>query len=72
MRLDLRGTACPMNWVQTKLALEELEPGEQLEIVIDEGESVRNVPRSVKAEGHRILRVTPLEGAFELVIEKGE
>ena len=51
---------------------EELEPGEQLEIVIDDGESVRNVPRRVTAEGHRILRVRPLEGAFELVIEKGE
>ena len=68
--LDLRGVACPMNWVQTKLQLEEMEAGQLLEVIIDDGEAVRNVPRSVKAEGHKIVQVIPLEGAFKLLVEK--
>ena len=68
--LDLRGVACPMNWVQTKLQLEEMEAGQLLEVTIDDGEAVRNVPRSVKAEGHKIVQVIPLEGAFKLLVEK--
>lgn len=70
MSLDLRGTACPMNFVRTKLALEELAAGQVLEVVLDAGEPVRNVPRSVKAEGHRILAVERLGEAFRLLIEK--
>lgn len=68
--MDLRGTVCPMNFVRTKLALEELEDGQLLEIVIDDGEPIRNVPRSVKDEGHRILKVEDWGDAFRLVIQK--
>lgn len=73
-RLDLRGTPCPMNFVKTKLALEEMGPGEVLEVILDEGEPMRNVPRAVKEEGHRIVRVEPLDGgaAFSLFIRRGE
>jgi len=69
-KMDLRGTSCPMNWVKTKLALEEMKAGEVLEVYLDDGDAVRNVPGSVKAEGHRILEVTPLEGCFKLLIER--
>lgn len=69
LTLDLRGTPCPMNWVKTKLTLEEMQPGQVLEVLLDEGDAVRNVPRTVKAEGHKIVRVTPLETGFQLLIE---
>jgi len=69
--IDLRGVPCPLNWVKTKLRLEELEAGQVLEVILDDGEPIRNVPRSVKAEGHKVLEVTPLEGAFRLLIESG-
>ena len=68
--LDLRGTPCPMNWVKLKLRLEELSAGQVLAVVLDEGDAIRNVPRSAKADGHRILEATPLEGAFRLLVEK--
>lgn len=68
--LDLRGTPCPLNFVKTKLALEELGEGELLEITIDDGDPVRNVPRSVKDEGHQILKVEKLDEAFKLLIKK--
>ena len=68
-KIDLRGTPCPMNWVKMKLALEAMEPGQVLDACLDDGDAIRNVPGSVKAEGHRILQVTPLEGCFRLLIE---
>ncbi len=70
-RIDLQGVMCPLNFVKTKLALEELEPGERIEVVLDEGEAMLNVPRSLKDDGHRIIRVEPLGEAFCLTIEKG-
>lgn len=70
--IDLRGTICPMNYVKTKLKLEELEPGEWLEVILDEGEPMRNVPRSVKDDGHKILSVAHMDGYYKLIIEKVE
>lgn len=71
-RLDLRGTLCPMNFVLTKLKLEEMDPGEILEVAIDDGEPMRNVPKSVKAEGHTIVKVEPLAGeGYRLHIRRG-
>ncbi len=69
--LDLHGVACPMNFVKTKLALEELEEGERLEVILDEGDAMLNVPRSVKEEGHKIVKVEPLGETFRVIIEKG-
>lgn len=69
--IDLRGTPCPLNWVKTKLRLEEMQSGQLLEVLLDEGEPVRNVPGSVKAEGHTIVEVTPMGRAFKLLIERG-
>lgn len=68
--LDLRGVICPINFVKTKLKLEELNKGEILEIVIDEGEPMANVPRSIKEEGHRIIKVERFDNYFRLLIEK--
>ncbi|MDP2718969.1 MAG: sulfurtransferase TusA family protein [Dehalococcoidia bacterium] len=70
--IDLRGTLCPMNWVKTKLILEEMEEGELLEVIIDEGEPMRNVPRSAKNEGHKIVKVETLEdNSCKLTIKRG-
>jgi tRNA 2-thiouridine synthesizing protein A len=60
-----------MNFVKTKLALEEMERGEVLEVLLDGGEPIRSVPRSLKEEGHKILLVSRLEDAFAVVVEKG-
>jgi len=69
-RIDLHGISCPLNFVKTKLALEELKAGELLEVVLDEGNAMLNVPRSLKEEGHTILRVDPLGETFRVVIKK--
>lgn len=70
-KLDLQGVSCPMNFVKTKIALEKLDAGELLEVILDEGDAMLNVPRSLKEEGHRIIRVEPLGETFRVIIEKG-
>lgn len=71
-RLDLRGTACPMNWVKLKLELEGMAPGQVVEVWLDDGDAIRNVPRSAMAEGNAIIEVTPIEGGFRLLITRAE
>jgi sulfite reductase (ferredoxin) len=67
---DFRGVACPMNFVKTKLALDTLNSGQQLKILIDDGEPIQNVPNSVALEGHKILSKTQNGSYWEVVIEK--
>ena len=68
--LDLRGVICPVNFVKTKLKLEEMNIGEILEVFIDAGEPIANVPRSIKEEGHKIIKVEKIDSHFRLLIEK--
>ncbi|HXX79996.1 MAG TPA: sulfurtransferase TusA family protein [Thermodesulfovibrionales bacterium] len=70
--LDLRGTRCPMNFVKTKLKLDEIERGELLEIFLDGGDPIRNVPRSVEAEGHEVLHTKRLiDGTYSILVRRG-
>lgn len=69
-RIDLRGVLCPINFVKTKLKLEMLDSGQILEVILDDGEPIRSVPRSVKEEGHKIIKVENMENAYRLLIKK--
>ena len=71
LTIDLRGTPCPLNWVKTKLRLEGMEVGQWLEIVVDDGNPAKNVPRSAEEEGHRVVEVSPTAEGVRVVIEKG-
>ena len=67
--MDLRGVSCPLNYVRTKLKLEELEPGQVLEIYLDDGEAILNVPRSAKEDGHTILKVEKEKDYYKVLIK---
>ncbi len=67
--LDLRGVQCPINYVKTKLRLEMMESGECLAVFLDDGEPIRNVPASLKNDGHTILSQEPIDEYFKLVVE---
>jgi tRNA 2-thiouridine synthesizing protein A len=72
-QIDLRGVSCPTNFVKAKLALEDIETGEIAQILLDDGEAVKNVPRSLKAEGHRLIGLKQAEeGHYVLELEKAE
>lgn len=69
--LDLCGESCPNNYVRTVLALEELEVGEVLEVILQGQEALANVPRSVNMSGQKIVAVERGENdRLRLWIEK--
>jgi tRNA 2-thiouridine synthesizing protein A len=70
--LDLRGVICPYNFVKTKLKLEAMEQGQILSVLLDDGDPIRNVPRSVSNEGHTILSEDRVEGSYRVVIRRRE
>ncbi|MBA2124021.1 hypothetical protein B9J78_03695 [bacterium Unc6] len=68
--LNLEKVACPNSFVRTKLKLEEMEQGQVLEVILDDGEPIKNVPRAVKEEGHEIMKVEKLDNKWRLLIKK--
>lgn len=66
--LDLRGTPCPINFVRTKLRLEQMAPGELLEVWLDPGEPVEQVPDSLAMEGYTIEAVIDQSNFFALQV----
>ena len=68
--LDLRGVMCPYNYVKTKIKLESMDVGQLLSVIVDDGEPIRNVPRSVSEDGHAILKQERIEKGFRLLIRK--
>lgn len=70
--LDITGEVCPMTFVRTRLALDRMAPGEHLVVLLRGDEPVRNVPRTVREQGHEILdeRTGP-DGVTRLLIRKG-
>jgi len=68
--LDLRGVMCPINFVKTKLKLEMMEPGDILEVILDSGDPIQNVPKSIKEEGHKIVEVKKEGDFFRLKVQR--
>jgi TusA-related sulfurtransferase len=69
--VDITDVVCPVTFVKAKVALEELEDGDILSIHLNDGEPVQNVPRSIKEEGHKILKlVDNQDGTYDLIVRK--
>lgn len=69
-QLDLRGTPCPINFVRTKLRLEKMAAGELLEVWLDAGEPIEQVPESLAMEGYKIEAIEEQTGYFSLKVRK--
>jgi tRNA 2-thiouridine synthesizing protein A len=69
--LNLQGEVCPYTFVKSKLALEIMQPGQVLRVIVDNDESAANVPRSMQSEGHNVLGVTKLNNKdWQIVVQK--
>ena len=67
---DFRGVGCPMNFVKTKVALSQIQNGQVLEILLDDGAPIENVPGSVAAEGHTVLSRVQVAHHWQVRIKK--
>ena len=69
--VDITDVVCPTTFVKAKVALEELDDGQILSIKLNDGEPVQHVPRSIKEEGHQILKLLDNgDGTYELIVKK--
>ncbi len=69
--LDLRGLKCPMTFVKTKVALEELSDGQTLRVLLDDRLASVDVPGNATREGHEVVQTKEVSpGVWEVLIRK--
>jgi len=56
-KINIKGLVCPYTFVKSKLAVEDLEVGQTLEILLDYEEASRSIPKSMEDHGQRVLKV---------------
>ncbi len=54
---DLRGVACPLNFVKAKVALENAPVGGTLDFLLDHGDPANNIPASFREQGQEVMAV---------------
>ncbi|HEY9645450.1 MAG TPA: sulfurtransferase TusA family protein [Chroococcidiopsis sp.] len=69
-QLDLRGTPCPLNFVRTKLRLERMTPGSLLEVWLDPGEPIEQVPDSLRMEGYGVEQIEDRAEFFAVLVRR--
>lgn len=70
--LNIKGEVCPYTFVRSKLALEEMESGKVLRVIVDYQPATENVPKSMANEGNEVLRVEKVNDTdWEIVVRKG-
>jgi tRNA 2-thiouridine synthesizing protein A len=69
--LDITRDICPMTFVRTRLALDRLAPGDKLLVLLKGEEPRRNVPRSAREHGHKVLAEdTGDDGVTRLLLQR--
>jgi len=68
--LNLEGVACPQNSAKALLKLESMEVNGILEIIVDEGEPIKNVPISLEAEGHEVISKVKIDKVWRILVRK--
>ena len=71
-QLDERGKQCPMPVIEAKQALEKAEPGEKIEVIVDNEIAVQNLTKMAKHKQLKSVSEKKGEREFSVVIEAGE
>jgi len=73
-KIDIKGQVCPMTFVYTKLALEELKKGDILEVELNFLPAIKNIPENCKrqslAELIEVREINEIAQIYELVLKK--
>jgi TusA-related sulfurtransferase len=69
--IDLSAEICPMTFVRTRLALDNLQPGQILGVWLRGEEPLRSVPATARLQGHKVLaeEAAP-DGAVRVVLQR--
>lgn len=70
-KINIKGLVCPYTFVKSKLAVEDMEVGEVIEILLDYEEAARSIPKSMEDHGQKVLKVEKINDTdWVLVIKK--
>jgi tRNA 2-thiouridine synthesizing protein A len=69
--INIKGLVCPYTFVKAKLAIESMEVGKVLEILLDYEEASRSIPKSMEDHGQKVLKVEKINDTdWKLLIRK--
>ncbi len=68
--LDIRGVVCPYTLVKSKLAMEDIDVGQVLEIILDYPEASDSIPKAMLNYGHDVISVEKINDKEWVVIVK--
>lgn len=69
--INIKGLVCPYTFVKAKLAIESMEVGQVLEVLLDYEEASRSIPKSMEDHGQKVLKVEKIsETDWRLLIRK--
>ncbi len=71
-KIDIRGLVCPYTFVKSKLAIESMDVGEVLEILLDYPEASRSIPKSMEDHGHKVLKVEKINDSDWVIVVRKE
>jgi TusA-related sulfurtransferase len=70
-KINIKGLVCPYTFVKAKLAIESMEIGQALEILLDYEEASRSIPKSMEDHGQKVVKVEKVnETDWILLIRK--
>ncbi|MGH1374278.1 MAG: sulfurtransferase TusA family protein [Cellvibrionaceae bacterium] len=68
--VDARGLACPLPLLKAKQALNQLNGGEQLQVLATDEGSVRDFKTFAELSGNLLIESTQVDGCYRYVLQK--
>ncbi len=68
-QLDARGLLCPMPVIKTQNAIQELAPGDQLQVLATDPGVLHDIPAWCRVNGHKVVSSREQEREIEILIE---
>jgi len=69
--LDITDIHCPLTFVKVKITLSQMDSGDELMVILKDGEPMENVPEAVKRNGHTVIKIEKdAEHIYKMLIKK--
>ena len=69
LELDLRGVKCPLSWAHARVRIETLRRGDQIDLLVDEPQAARDIPKAAEATGHHLIAVAAEGSHWRITLE---
>ncbi len=70
-QLDARRLMCPMPVIRTQNRVEELQAGDELEVVATDRGALNDIPAWCRINGHEVLATEERDGEVVIVVRVG-